>query len=177
MSTYSKVIESILGEIIKVRDAGAISATVIMTYVAIDTMAFLSMPINKTKNGNKEFISWVDTYMKTDEMQSYQYSGKDMWAARCGKLHSYSVFSDFADKESCKLYGYYDGSEHLYNPKESERLVLISAHRLVNDFITGLKAFFQDALKDKALKQKIDSRIENVNQQFDINQDESRGNF
>jgi hypothetical protein len=68
MSTYSKVIKSILDEIIKVRDAGAISATVIMTYIAIDTMAFLSMPPNKTKNGNKEFVIWVDKYMKTDGM-------------------------------------------------------------------------------------------------------------
>lgn len=173
MSIYSQVIKSILDEIIKVRDAKAISASVIMTYIAIDTMAFLSMPLDKTKNGNKEFISWVDKYMKTDGMQTYQYSGEDMWAARCGKLHSYSAFSDYANKKSCKLYGYHDGSEHLYNPKESERLVLISANRLVNDFIAGLKAFFRDALKDKALKQKIDSRIKNVYQQFDINQEDN----
>ncbi len=172
MSTYSKVIKNILDEIIKVRDAGAISATVIMTYVAIDTMAFLSMPLNKTKNGNKEFISWVDRYMKTDQMQSYQYSGEDMWAARCGKLHSYSAASDYAIKKNCKLYGYHDGSEHRYNPKESERLVMISAHRLVEDFIARLRTFFRDALKDEALKQKIDSRIKNVYQQFGFNQED-----
>jgi hypothetical protein len=172
MSTYSKVIKSILDEIIKVRDTRAISSTVVMTYIAIDTMAFLSMPLNKTKNGNKEFINWVEKYMKNDGMQSYQYSGEDMWAARCGKLHSYSVSSDYANKKSCKLYGYHDGSEHLYNPKESERLVLISTHRLVEDFISGLKAFFRDAIKDKALKQRIDSRIKNVYQQFNINQED-----
>jgi hypothetical protein len=136
-------------------------------------MAFLSMPISKTKNGSEDFISWVNKYMKTDIRQNYQYSGKDMWAARCGKLHSYSAFSDYANRKGCKLYGYTDGSNHIYNPKESERLVLISAHRLVNDFITGVKAFFQDALKDKTLKQKIDSRIKGVYLQFDINQDTS----
>lgn len=164
-----------MGEIIKVRDSGAISATVIMTYVAIDTMAFLSMPLNQTKNGKKEFISWVNKYMKTDEMQSYQYIGKDMYAARCGKLHSYSAFSDYANNNGCKLYGYTGETEHLYNPKESERLVLISVPRLVNDFITGLKNFFQDALKDKTLQQNIDSRIKFVYQQFDINQEEISG--
>lgn len=168
MSTYSKVIKGILGEIIKVRDAGAMSATVIMTYIAIDTMAFLSMPLDKTKNGNKDFIGWVNKYMKTDDRQSYQYRGEDMWAARCGKLHSYSAFSDFATKEGSKLYSYHDGSEHLYNPKESERLVLISISRLVDDFVVGVHSFFQEALKDNELKQKIDSRITSIYQQFDI---------
>lgn len=173
MSAYSGVINGILGQIIKVRDAGAISATIIMLYIAIDTMAFLSMPLGKTKNGNKEFIGWVNKYLKTDEKQSYQYNGKDMWAARCGKLHSYSAFSDYGVKEKCKLYGYHDGSEHLFNAEESESLVLISVRRLVNDFIDGLHTFFKEALKDKELKQKIDSRIKNIYQQFDIAQEGS----
>ncbi|HIG0430572.1 TPA: hypothetical protein ACYA1C_001236 [Legionella pneumophila] len=49
---------------------------------------------------------------------------------------------------------------------------MISAHRLVEDFIAGLRTFFRDALKDEALKQKIDSRIKNVYQQFGFNQED-----
>ncbi|MCE0721999.1 hypothetical protein [Legionella resiliens] len=38
--------------------------------------------------------------------------------------------------------------------------------------LDGLRTFFRDALKDKALKQKIDSRIKNVYQQFGFNQED-----
>lgn len=171
MNIYSDVATGILKEIIKVRDAGAYSATIIMTYVAIDTMAFLAMPKSKKINSSKEFIGWVDKYMKTDINQSYQYDSKDMWAARCSKLHSYSPYSDFGTRNNCILYGYHDGSDHIFNPKESTRLALISVPRLVQDFAVGLKTFFEDALKDKTLKNRIDSRIEKVNREVNIDND------
>jgi hypothetical protein len=42
---YNEVlVDGLFGEIIKVRNTEALSATIIMVYVAIDTMGFLSMP-------------------------------------------------------------------------------------------------------------------------------------
>lgn len=161
---FRKIIE----EIKIVQESKALNATVIMTYVSIDTMAYLSMPSNKKKNNSKDFINWVNEYMKASENQPYQYDANEMWAARCGKLHSYSSYSEVAEKGNYKLYGYHDGSEHIYQPQESTRLVLISIPRLVNDFIIGIQSFLQDALRDKDLKRLIDGRIDRINQQFDI---------
>jgi uncharacterized protein (UPF0333 family) len=169
MNLYSDVlVKGIFGEIIKVRDSKALSATIIMTYVAIDTMAFLSMAIGKPKNNSTDFISWVDNYLKTDLSQPYQYDGKDMWGARCAKLHSYSSDSDYAQKNKCKIYGYQNGGDHLYVPKESQRLVLISTYRLVSDFGDALISFLRDASKNSDLKNRIDQRLEKVCQQFEI---------
>lgn len=169
MNLYRDVlVKGIFGEIIKVRDSNALSATIIMIYVAIDTMAFLSMAIGKAKNDSTDFINWVNKYLKTDLSQPYQYDGKDMWGARCAKLHSYSSDSDYAQKNKCKIYGYQNGGNHIYVPKESQRLVLISTHRLVSDFGDSLIAFLRDASKNSDLKDRIDQRLEKVCQQFEI---------
>ena len=168
MSTYQDVVKTILGEIKKVQDADAIIATLVLTYIAIDTMSFLNMSPRKEKNGSKEFIDWVKKYMKTDNNQPYKYIGKDMWAARCGKLHSYSSFSNYAEKNDCSLYGYHSGCDHEYDSRKNKRLVIISVPRLVNDFGEGLMAFFTDISKDKELKKRVDSRIGKINIQFDL---------
>lgn len=169
MSLYSDIlVHGICGEIKKVHDAGAMSATVIMIYVAIDTMAFLSMPKTKTRNNRAEFIQWINKYLKTDVSQSYQYRGKDIWAARCAKLHSYSSYSEYAKRNKCKLYGYIDGSDHKYDPKESTSLVLICIPRLVDDFYKAVQYFLSDALKNKTLKNRIDERLSKICQQFNI---------
>ena len=166
---YSNIlVKGLFGEIIKVREANALSATIIMIYVAIDTMAFLSMPLTKKKNGNVEFIEWVNKYLKTETSQPYQYDGKDMWGARCAKLHSYASESEYAKDHNCKLYGYVNGMNYFYNPEESEQLVLIGVHRLVSDFGDALISFLRDAAKNANLKTTLDQRLEKVCEQFDI---------
>jgi hypothetical protein len=163
------LIKGLFGEIIKVRDAEALSATIIMVYVAIDTMAFLSMPTSKKKNGSDEFINWVNKYLKTESSQLYQYDGMDMWGARCAKLHSYASESEYANKNNCKIYGYVSGLNHFYNPRENKRLVLIGMHLLVSDFGDALISFLRDASKNADLKSRIDSRINKVCKQFSLN--------
>ena len=167
------LVKGIFGEIIKVRNAEALSATIIMVYVAIDTMGFLSMPQKNKKNGSVEFIDWVNKYLKTDPTQPYQYDGREMWGARCAKLHSYSSESEYANKNNCKIYGYISGMDHFYNPSESERLVIIGIHRLVSDFGDALIAFLRDISKDAELKSRIDSRLEKVCKQFDLSSNSS----
>lgn len=162
------LVKGIIGEIAKVRDANAVSATAILVYVAIDTMAYLSMPSNKKINDSIDFKSWVNTYMKTDATQPYQYNAEEMWGARCAMLHSYSSYSKYSNDKKCKLYGYHDGSNHKYNPTESIELVLISTPRFASDLGEGLKLFIKNIAVDPILKERTDSRIERISQQFAI---------
>ena len=41
-------------------DNGAIGGALILTYVGIDAMAFLSMPENKKEVQGEDFINWVE---------------------------------------------------------------------------------------------------------------------
>lgn len=166
--------EKIIKEIKNVQESEALIATVILTFVSIDTMAYLSMPFDKVKSDSQDFINWVKKYMQTDDDQQYQYDPNEMWAARCGKLHSYSSYSNIAEKKGYKLYGYHDGSSHVYNPQESTKLVLISIPRLVNDFVKAVQAFLRDALKDKNLKKLLDNRITRINQQYEVSQSDKK---
>src|SRR5262249_57578437 len=69
--------------------AGATAAAVVMAYVCIDAMAYLSMPADKSEQTRQDFIAWVDGYLKAHPDQPYQYQGLDVYAARCAVLHAF----------------------------------------------------------------------------------------
>lgn len=146
----------------------SISATVIYIYVALDTMAFLNMDEGQGKNQGTDFRNWVTNYLKTEDNQVYKYDSKDVWGARCAKLHSFSSFSDYAKKNNCNIFGYHDGREHMLHPTV-ERCKLISVPRLLVDFLSAVEAFLLNALQYPAIQKRIDSRITKVCEQFDIN--------
>jgi len=152
-----------IGHDIKVaRDNGAITAALILTYAAIDAMAFLSMPENKKEVHRSDFISWVETYMKTDPKQPYQYQGIDLYGARCGIVHRCGATSRLSDSGGCKVFNYHNGSEHIYKPTIHEDLVAISYPRFINDFFGAMKKFLADIMKDEKLKKRVGNRIVNL---------------
>jgi hypothetical protein len=140
-------------------DNRAIGGALILTYAAIDAMAFLSMPESQKEVNGKDFINWVEKYMKTDSKQPYQYQGIDLWGARCGIVHRYGATSKISDSGQCKIFNYHNGSEHIYNPSVDENLVAISWPRFIKDFFGAMKEFLTDIMKDEELKKKVDKRI------------------
>ncbi len=80
-------LSGLVGEIKRCEDAGATAAAVAMAFVTIDAMARLSLPANRDKQTRDDFIAWVNTYVKADKAQAYQYNGDDVYgalpAARC----------------------------------------------------------------------------------------------
>ncbi len=155
-----KGIMNLLTEIKRCQDADATISAVTMTYVCIDTMAFLSMPIEKTKQGKEEFIEWVDTYLSTDRSQSYQYRGIDVYAARCSLLHAFSAESEAHKKDtSVRLFGYSDNGQHAFNRAVSHRLVIISVAQLIHDLTQAIEKFIAAMLTDLDLRRRVDSRL------------------
>jgi hypothetical protein len=152
-----------IGHDIKVAlDNGAFMGAIILTYAAIDAMAFLSMPENKKEVHRGDFVNWVEKYMETDSKQPYQYRGIDLYGARCGIVHRYGATSRLSDSKRCKIFGYHNGSEHMYNPSVNVRVVLISGKRLINDFFKAMQRFLTDIMRDEELKKRIERRIVNL---------------
>jgi hypothetical protein len=77
-------------EISRARDSGAFWAALALVYVGIDTMALLACPFGQAEQKKKDFIRWVDKYLRADPASEYQYEGVDVYAARCALLHSYT---------------------------------------------------------------------------------------
>lgn len=157
---YTPLVQ-MLTEIGKSFDAGAVVAALCMVYVCLDTLALLSCPVGQDKRTRREFIAWVDKYLKADPSSEYQYEGIDVYAARCAVLHSYGSESDLhRSGKPPRKFGYTDNGRH--RKDDAENFALVSIAVLVHDFSASMERFTQDMLKDPDLKARVDSRIHKV---------------
>ncbi len=157
---YSKLfLDAICSDIKKAKDNAVLGGSVILTYSAIDAMAFMSMPASQKEVHRQDFVAWVDRHMKTDAGQSYQYRGIDLYGARCGIVHRYGVESRLSDAGLCNIFAYHDGGDHIFNPQKHQTLILISIPRLTQDFFKAVQLFLGEMGSDPLLKARVDSRI------------------
>ena len=122
-------------------------------------MAWLALEKGREQVKAPDFERWVDAHLKTDEPTEYQYTGLDVYQARCAISHTYSAQYDRKNKRNPKTFSYCDGGLHRFNPDIHPNLVSISVPLLVDDFMGSIKNFFAAAFKDQELKERIDSRI------------------
>lgn len=162
----NNIYTSTIGQICKDIDSSyknnVYSGCVILILCGIDAMAALAMPISQKNITSKYFMEWVGKYMRTAADQSYQYDPIDIWGARCGIVHRYSAKSDISDKNKCKIFVYHDGSDHIFNPKVNNKLVVISILRLKEDFKKAVCKYMRAALADPYFKKCMNSRIESL---------------
>lgn len=67
----------------------------ILIYSGIDIFASLRRPADKDKATRKDYIEWCDTYLIPQGKLSC--TGIDLYAARCGVVHTYTMESDLSD--------------------------------------------------------------------------------
>ena len=104
-------------ELRRTHSAGLLSAALTFAYVCIDTMSYLSLPSEKSQQERLDFMAWVDTYLKADPSQPYQYRGLDVYAARCAVLHAFSSEAELHRKDpGVRLFGYHDGGRSHESP-------------------------------------------------------------
>jgi len=136
---------------------------VVMAYICIDTMAFLSMPDGQEAQTRSDFIAWVDAYLKAHQDQLYQYRGIDVYAARCAVLHAFGSEADLHRKDpSIILFGYHDGGMHFYNPAIDPRLVIIGTAEFLNDVMIGVSSFLDACKTDQGLRARVEGRLPKV---------------
>jgi len=139
------------------------TGAVLLTYCAIDAMSFLSMPLGQEEVTKNDFTAWVEKYMKTDPSQPYQYSGIDLYGARCGIAHNYGVKSRLSRRGECKIFAYQCASlNHSYNPNINPDMVVLGVDLFVRDFFDAVDKFLSDIEKDEELKKRVDLRLPNL---------------
>jgi hypothetical protein len=152
-------------ELKRTHSAGCISAALTFAYVCIDTMSYLSLPSEKSHQDRSDFMSWVDTYLKGEPSQPYQYRGLDVYAARCAVLHAFSSEAELHRKDpGVRLFGYHDGDRHESHP----HLVLIGIVSFVNDIVGAIEAFLVACQNDADLRARVEPRLVKVLQTFPI---------
>jgi len=152
-------------ELNRTHSAGLLAAALTFAYVCIDTMSYLSLPSEKSQQDRSDFMAWVDTYLKGDPSQPYQYRGLDVYAARCAVLHAFSAEAELHRKDpGVRRFGYHDGGHHESHP----HLVLIGIASFVNDIEGAIEAFLAACQNDTDLRARVELRLVKVLQTFPI---------
>jgi len=139
------------------------TGAVLLTYCALDAMAFLSMPAGKQKVVGPDFKNWVEKYMKTGPEQPYQYDKEDLYGARCGIVHTYGAESDLSRENKCKKIVYKPNClKHFYVPAKHPDLVVLGVDLFIQDFYDAVDKFLADIEKDENLKKRVDARLPNL---------------
>jgi len=134
------VVADLVAEMRRIRGADSIASAAILVYVVIDAMAHISRSATVDRATNVDFKAWVNQYMHSRSSE-YQYSGEDLYAARCDLLHTFS--NQF--RATKKNFAYHDGSPHRYRPDIDPNLVMLSVDDLVDDLWQGMSEFLADA--------------------------------
>jgi len=164
MDLFKEVIADCIGNDIHVcMKNNAPTGTVLLTYCAMDAMAFLSMPEGKQKVGRPDFKNWVEKYMKTDPEQPYQYDKEDLYGARCGIVHTYGAESDLSRENKCKKIVYKPNClKHFYEPTKHPDLVILRLDLFIRDFYDAVDKFLVNLEKGENLKNRVEARLPNL---------------
>lgn len=164
-------ISGLIAEIKRCETAGATTAAITMAFVCIDTMAFLSLPMDRDKQGRADFMAWVDRYLKCDRVQLYQYRGIDVYGARCAVLHAFGSETGYHQQyPDAKKFSYHDGGRHAYDPAQDKNTVIIGTASFLNDIVIAVRDFFEDCKVNQDLRARVESRLEKVLATFPISE-------
>lgn len=79
----------------------------VIIYSAIDTFGFIDSELSNDSATGKTFQNWVQKYILNSNVLNV--TKLDLWAARCGVLHTHTSESDFSKKDTAKEIQYFLG--------------------------------------------------------------------
>jgi hypothetical protein len=98
------------------------------------------MPANQEDVGRKDFVSWVERYIKFPCKE--QLTGLDLYGARCAMLHAYGARSKLSREGKCRMVCYMDkGIPEIRSKPHVKDLVIVSVPALADSFFRGIDEF------------------------------------
>jgi hypothetical protein len=153
-------VQQLLAQLQAEEQAGHLMSGLVLSFICMDTMAYLSRPANQAAITRAEFVAWSDEYLKGHPDQPYHYRGLDVYAARCAVLHTYGVEAALHRADpNIRMFGYHNGGMHMYNPDVNQRLVLIGLISFLNDVRIAIGSFIQDCAADADLRAVVEPRL------------------
>lgn len=142
-------------------DNGVYGSAVILIYSGIDAMAYLVMPANQVKVVRKDFIAWCDRYISFSGKEKI--SGKELYSARCGMVHTFGVESDGTRDGSCRRIVYHIGGADIYaNASIDATVVCVSIEALADAFYRGIDRFLVDLFADQDRRAIAEPRLQQL---------------
>lgn len=134
------------------KDNRFIGPGLILLYSAIDIMAWLNCPKDKKDVNREAFEKWTNKYLLTDP--NLPCSATDLYAARCGMVHSFSSVSRLLREKEAREIWYArseKSAEFLQNyikSKKMDSIIVIEIEKLNDCLMEAIKKFDHVLLSD-----------------------------
>lgn len=129
----------------------------ILLYASIDILASLTRPDGQQDTDGGVFKKWVDTYLLPESGLSC--TASDIWGARCGILHTYTMQSKSSREGKARELLYIsDGrlariAQSTLDP-EAESKVVINLSDLLNAYFKAATTFVAAVMHDEQLRKR-----------------------
>ena len=134
--------------------------SIMVSFSTIDILAGLTRPSQKVESDGQDFRAWVEKYVLPGS--KLPCSANDLWAARCGLLHTYTPEArDIrAGKARPLLYalGSLDDDDRASTELSLGEYVVIVSQDLFNSLSVAFDRFMREVAADSALGQLVDER-------------------
>jgi hypothetical protein len=143
-------------------DSGLPEAALTLLYSGIDTLGFLAASPPKNKATEETFKDWCNVYLLTrlKSVDGETLTSLDLYAARCGILHTSSPVSNRSRKGAAREVCYQFKGQHGVNLMMNVKLVPLMLD--IEEFITAFKesgiAFIQDLSRDQTRREAAEMR-------------------
>lgn len=141
-------------------DNGCLRAAIILIYAGIDAMGYTTLPPGQDEVSRSSFIEWANKYIRFPGKE--QLTGEELYAARCGILHTYGVESRLSRAGRCRKIGYYGGvNVPPITPGGTiaPDCVWVTVSALRDAFFQGIDEYADEASRDEARWAQIESRL------------------
>jgi hypothetical protein len=123
----------------------------VLIYSGIDFMANLSRPVEQAEQTKADFVKWAEHFMSCESRLGV--SGLDLYGARCGVVHAYTMNSRLSTEGKAKRIMYAWGNKSACAATQLLKSlgyteVVVRIEDLATAFSDGIDAFSAMALKD-----------------------------
>ena len=152
---------------------GQLLPGLLLVYAGIDIMASLNRPEDQEYVKRDDYTKWVDEYLLPDI--DLACSALELYAARCGMIHTYTAKSRLFDKGRVRKVFYAWDSPH-WSAKDlqsvidhtGESAVAVQIETLFEAFRTGVDRFKQSLANTPKRANRVYNRIPRL---FELSQD------
>jgi hypothetical protein len=155
-------IQGLLDELKKCEEAELNTAGLALAFICLDTMAYLAMAEDRPEQTKRDFLAFVEAYLRADPRQPYQYVPMEVYAARCAVLHRYGSAANAHRRDgSLRQFAYTDGGMHMVDP-EAPNLVLIGLRSFFSDVAQAVGRFLEVCQADPEVCARAERRLSGV---------------
>lgn len=128
---------------------------VALIFSGIDSLAALTRPVDAVNTSRSVFIAWVERFFLPKSGMSC--SGLDLYAARCGVLHTHSAESELQRQGTARplIYEWRQGPTADAKVALSPDAIVIEVETLHNAFKLAVDRFFEAAKTDEEIKSRL----------------------